>query len=204
MTKPKRVALYLRVSDDESTIENQRLKLEQVAARHGWEIVATYQDEAISGAKGRDKRPGYNDLMKGVARREFDLVAAWAVDRLGRSLHELLNFMMELHGKNIDMYLHEQAIDTSTVFGRAMFQIAGVFAELERGMTIERVHAGLDRARKQGKRLGRPPVMTPKLEQQARKRLAAGTGILKVAKELGVGTGTIQKIANDMKAEKAA
>lgn len=192
------------MSDDGSTIENQRLKLKEVAERHGWQIAASYEDEAISGAKGRDKRPGYDSLLKGVARREFDLVAAWDVTRLGRSLHERLNFMMELHGKGVDMYLHQQAIDTSTVFGRAMFQMAGVFAEFERGMTIERMHAGLDRARQQGKRLGRPPVMDAKMDRKAREKLAAGTGIIKVAKELGVGTGTIQKIANEMKASKAA
>ena len=200
MTKAKRVALYLRVSKDESTTENQRLQLEDVAKRHDWKIVAIYEDDAISGAKGRDKRPGFDRLLKGVARREFDLVAAWAIDRLGRSLHHLLDFMMELKAKDVDLYLDKQRYrHHSPLRSRAMFQMAGCFAEFEREMTIERVHAGLDRARKQNKRLGRPPVMTPKMEHEAR-RLLADHGILKVAKMLGVGTGTIQKIKNEMRA----
>ena len=94
--KPKRVALYLRVSKDESTTENQRRQLEALAERHGWQVVAIFEDEGISGSKGRDQRPGFDGLLKGVARREFDMVAAWAVDRLGRSLQNLLDFMNDL------------------------------------------------------------------------------------------------------------
>jgi DNA invertase Pin-like site-specific DNA recombinase len=117
----KRVALYLRVSTGEQTTENQRLELEAVAARSGWEIVAVFEDAGISGAKGRDKRPGYDKLLKAATARKFDMIAAWSVDRLGRSLQDLIGFMNELRALGVDLYLHKQALDTSTPSGRAMF-----------------------------------------------------------------------------------
>src|SRR6516162_5261770 len=124
----KRIALYLRVSTTEQTVENQQRELEAVAERHGWNVVAVFTD-AGSGTKGRDKRPGYDALCRGVARREFDHVAAWSVDRLGRSLQELVTFLGELHAKHVDLYLHQQGLDTGTPAGKAMFQMMGVFAE---------------------------------------------------------------------------
>jgi len=150
----KRIAIYLRVSTAEQTVENQRRELQAVAKRHGWNIVAIYKDEGVSGTKGRDKRPGFDQLCHGVARREFDQVAAWSVDRLGRSLQGLVGFLAELHAKGVDLYLHQQGIDTSTPAGKAMFQMMGVFAEFERAMIVERVKSGLARARSQANGLG--------------------------------------------------
>jgi DNA invertase Pin-like site-specific DNA recombinase len=100
----KRVALYLRVSTREQTVENQRRELTEVADRHGWRIVAQFADEGVSGAKGRDKRPGFDKLMKATTRREIDMVAAWSVDRLGRSLQDLVGFLGEVHGSGVDLY----------------------------------------------------------------------------------------------------
>jgi DNA invertase Pin-like site-specific DNA recombinase len=153
--KGKRVALYLRVSTSEQTTHNQRRQLREVAARHKWEIVGVFEDAGISGAKGREQRPGLYAMMKVVARREVDMVAAWSVDRLGRSLIDLLGFLGELHSKGVDLFLHQQGLDTSTPSGRAMFQMMGVFAEFERAMIRERVLAGIARARDQGTQLGR-------------------------------------------------
>ena len=155
--KPLSVALYLRVSTTGQTVENQRRELEAAAERHGW-TVAHSTDAGISGAKGRDKRPGLDALLKGVARRDFDLVAAWSVDRLGRSLQDLVGTLGELQAKGVGLYLHQQGIDTTTPAGKALFQMLGVFAEFERAMIHERVMAGLARARAQGRRLGRPKV----------------------------------------------
>src|SRR5215510_10498137 len=121
----RRVAIYTRVSTDHQTIENQERELRQVGKRSGWNIVQIYRDEGISGAKERDQRPGLDGLMRGVARKEFDLVAAWSVDRLGRSLQNLVGFLGELHAKGVDLYLHQQGLDTSTPAGRAMFQMLG-------------------------------------------------------------------------------
>jgi DNA invertase Pin-like site-specific DNA recombinase len=195
----KRIALYLRVSTTEQTVENQRRELEGVAQRHGWNVVATFTDAGISGTKGRDKRPGYDRLCHGIARREFDKVAAWSVDRLGRSLQELVAFLGELHAKGVDLYLHQQGIDTGTPSGKAMFQMLGVFAEFERSIIVERVKAGLSRARSQGKRLGRRPVSRDVVEC-IRAQLATGAGILKTAKALGVGTGTVHRVKRSMAA----
>src|SRR5271169_2287167 len=177
----KRIALYLRVSTAEQTVENQQRELEAVAERHGWNVVAIFTDAGISGTKGRDKRPGYDLLCRGITRRQFDQVAAWSVDRLGRSLQELVVFLAELHAKGVDLYLHQQGIDTSTPAGKAMFQMMGVFAEFERAMIVERVNAGLARARAQGKRLGRPAIDGRK-EKAIRRAIAKGDkGLLKIA-----------------------
>jgi DNA invertase Pin-like site-specific DNA recombinase len=191
MTKGKRVALYARVSTSGQTVENQKRELEAVADRHGWQIVSVFEDKGISGAK--DKRPGLDRLMLGVHRRDFDLVAAWSVDRVGRSLQHLLGFLGELKAKGVDLYLHQQGLDTSTPAGKAMFQMLGVFAEFERAMIVERVHAGLRRAKAQGKRLGRPRVAAD-VELRIRRELTKGTGIRAVARKLGVGVGTVQRV----------
>jgi DNA invertase Pin-like site-specific DNA recombinase len=195
----KRIALYLRVSTTEQTVENQQRELQAVAERHGWNVVAVFTDAGISGSKGRDKRPGYDCLCRGVARREFDQVAAWSVDRLGRSLQELVALLGELHAKGVDLYLHQQGIDTGTPAGKAMFQMIGVFAEFERAMIVERVKAGLSRAQSQGKLLGRRPVSGVVVDR-IREQLATGAGILKTAKLIGCGVGTVHRIKREMAA----
>jgi DNA invertase Pin-like site-specific DNA recombinase len=124
----KRVALYLRVSTTEQTVENQQRELEAVAERHGWNVVAVLTDAGISGSKGRDKRPGYDGLCRGIARREFDQVAAWSVDRLGRSLQELVAFLGEMHAKGVGLYLHQQGIDTATPADRCGYSQNGKIA----------------------------------------------------------------------------
>lgn len=190
----KRVAIYSRVSTDGQSVENQVFELEQVAVRQGWRIVEILRDKGISGTKDRSKRPGLDRLLLMVARKEIDLVAAWSVDRLGRSLQNLVTILMELRAKNVDLYLHQQAIDTSTPAGKAMFQMMGVFAEFERSMIVERVKAGLKRARANGKRLGRPKVDYYK-EAKVRQLLSVGMGIRRAAREAGVATSVAQRVA---------
>jgi DNA invertase Pin-like site-specific DNA recombinase len=194
--KPKRVALYVRVSTSEQTTRNQRRELRAVAERHGWTVVVTFEDAGISGSQGREARPGFDALMMAVARREIDMVAAWSVDRLGRSLMDLLGFLRDLHAKGVDLFLHQQGLDTSTPSGKAMFQMLGVFAEFERAMIRERVMAGLARARADGKQLGRRRVE----QSKARKVKAAlalrsrGVGIRRIARDVGLGIGTVLRI----------
>lgn len=190
---PRRVALYLRVSTSEQTTENQRRELQAVGEKAGWEVVAAFEDAGISGAKGRDKRPGYDAMLKAVTRREVDMVAAWSVDRLGRSMVDLVTFLGELHARDADLYLHQQALDTTTPTGRAMFQMMGVFAEYERAMIRERVNAGLTRAKAEGKKLGRPTVGA-ETEARIKELRAQGMGIVKVAKTLGVGVSAVQRV----------
>ncbi len=120
-----RVALYLRVSTKEQTTENQRRELKRVAKRSEWRVMGIYEDAGVSGAKGRDARPEFDRLLKDAARREFDLIAAWSVDRLGRSLQDLVAFLEEVHALGVNLYLHQQALDTTTPSGRAMFGMLG-------------------------------------------------------------------------------
>ena len=210
MAKMMRAAIYLRVSTSEQTVENQRRDLEAAAAQRGWEIVATFADEGISGSKGRDKRPGLDRMLKDATRGKFDVVMAWGVDRMGRSLPDLVGTLQELHGAKVDLFLHQQAIDTTTPAGKAMFGMLGVFAEFERAMIVARVKAGIERAKdeqkagkerltadgRRKKAIGRP-ITPPHVEAAIRARLEAGAGMLKIAKELGVGTGTVQRIQKE-------
>jgi DNA invertase Pin-like site-specific DNA recombinase len=198
----KRAALYLRVSTGEQTVENQRLELEAAAEARGWQVVTTYADNGISGAKGRDMRPGLDTMLKDAVRRKFDVVMVWAVDRLGRSLPDLIGTMQDLHGAKVDLFLLQQGLDTTTASGKAMFQMLGVFSEFERSMIQSRVKAGLDRARANGVHLGRKPTPA-KVEAAIREKLAAGVGMLKVAAQCHVGSGTVQRIKREMMAEAA-
>jgi DNA invertase Pin-like site-specific DNA recombinase len=158
----------------------------------GWTIVKVYRDEGISGAKGRDGRPAFDALCKDAARRRFDMVMAWSVDRLGRSLQDLVGFLNDLHSLGIDLFLHQQGVDTTTNGGKALYQMMGVFAEFERALIRERVTAGLERAKAQGTKLGRRPIDAKK-EDAIREDLRAGkVGMIKLAKAHGVGVGTVR------------
>jgi DNA invertase Pin-like site-specific DNA recombinase len=151
-----------------------------------------FEDAGISGAKGRKDRPALDALLKSVARREVDMVAAWSVDRLGRLLTDLLDFLRELHAKGVDLFLHQQGLDTSTPSGRAMFQMMGVFAEFERAMIRERVLAGLARAKEQGISLGRRRLEDSDATKVAaiKRALAAKRGVQRIAMDLKTGVGT--------------
>lgn len=202
--KAKRVALYLRVSTDGQTVENQRRELEAVAARRQWRIVHTYEEAAISGAKGRDKRPGLDAMMKDAARGRFDLLMVWAVDRLGRSTATVAPVMAELGELGVGFYADKEGMDATTAHGRAMLQMASVFAELERAMIVERVKAGMARAkvnpRVGAKAIGRPRVGLD-TEATILGHLTAGVGIVKTARLAGVGVGTVQRVKAGMSAE---
>jgi DNA invertase Pin-like site-specific DNA recombinase len=209
----KRAALYVRVSTDHQTVENQVRELTQVAECRGWGVVEIYRDAGISGSKGRDQRPGLDAMLNDASRCKFDVVMAWAIDRVGRSLIDLLGTIKHLEDCGVDLYLDQQNIDTTTPAGKLLFQMTGAFAEFERSMIRQRVNAGLDtvkarierdgkftsKAGKIRKRLGRPGGEPEKLEK-ARRELAKGTGILKTAKLFGLGTGTVHKLKREMAA----
>ena len=190
----KRAAVYLRVSTLDQTTANQERELRQIAGRSGLEIVKVYKDHGISGAKGRDKRPQFDALLNDATKRQFDVVMAWSVDRLGRSLQDLCAFLSEIHSLGIDLFLHQQGIDTRTPAGKALFGMMGVFAEFERSMIQERVRAGLARANDAGKRLGRPPLPKEK-EDAIRATLAGGLSVRKTAAKFKVNPSTVQNIS---------
>lgn len=189
-----KVAIYSRVSTNHQTTENQRLELERIAAARGWVIVQSFNDDGVSGAKGRKDRPALDAMLKGAARRQFDLIAVWSVDRLGRSLQHLVETVNELHAVGVDLYVHQQAIDTSTPAGKLAFSVFGALAEYERELIRERVKAGIERARKNGVKLGRPT----NLNDSVRKAIVAlrerDHSIRHIAAQLRVGTGTVYKV----------
>lgn len=209
--KPKRAAVYVRVSTDQQSVEAQERELRQVAERRGWTVVDVYRDEGISGAKGRDKRPGLDAMLKDANRRRFDVAMVWAVDRLGRSLHDLLGSIEHLHECGVDLYLDQQSIDTTTPMGKLVFQVAGAFAEFERSMIKQRVNAGLavikekiatngrftSKAGKVRTRLGRPGAK-PEAIEAARVHLAAGRGIRWTAGATKLGVGTVHRLKREM------
>ena len=192
-----KAAIYLRVSTTDQTTANQERELRAVAARLGHEIVEVYEDHGISGAKGRDKRPAFDRLHRDITTRKIDIVMAWSIDRLGRSLQDLVHFLNHLNAKQVGLYLHKQGLDTTTPSGKLMFQMCGAFAEFEREMIRERVSAGMARAKakgtRSGKAIGRPQIK-PGVRTAIREAYARGDGGYRtIAKQFDVAVMTVRK-----------
>lgn len=185
-----KAAIYSRVSTSSQTTDNQTQELLAVAERNDWTVEAVYSD-VISGAK--DKRPELDALMTSVIRREVDIVLIWDISRLGRSLQHLLKLLEEFHSKKVDVYFHQQKIDTTTPAGKMCFQICGAVAEWERGMVQERILAGLARAVAEGKKLGGPTIPA-KTATKAREMHEVGMSFRKIGRELGIHHSTVSKI----------
>lgn len=195
-----RVAIYSRVSTDKQTCENQERDLRALAQQRGWTIVQEYSDQGISGAKDRGSRPGLHNMLRGAARGKFDMVVCWSLDRLGRSIMNLLHTLADLDAAGVNLYLHQQAIDTTTTGGRAIFQMMGVFAEFERSLIRERVKAGMARAKAQGKTPGpkKLEVSDPARYAEVKRLLAAGTAPWGVHRATGTGHSTVLRIRAEM------
>ena len=190
--------MICRVSTDGQSVNAQIAELREVAGRRGWDIIHEYTDKGISGVKGRDQRPALDTMLKAATRGEFEMVAAWSVDRLGRSLLHLINGLSDLEAAGVGLYLHQQGLDTTTPSGRAMFGMLGVFAEFERAMIAARVRNGINHAKKHGTKTGRPfgrPRVKPDVERRVRDLRARAWGINRIARELGIGSGTVRRIA---------
>jgi len=185
-----RAAIYCRISTDKQTTDNQNIQLSEVAEKQGWDVQAVYA-ETISGAT--TKRPELDKLMQSVRKKEIDVVMCWDISRLSRSMLHCLQLLEELEAKDTDLYLHQQQIDTTTPMGKMVFHVSAAFAELERGMIRERVNAGLDRARKQGKRLGRPPVAPIKVRKVLELR-EDKLPLRQIAKQAGLSVGKVHQI----------
>jgi DNA invertase Pin-like site-specific DNA recombinase len=188
----KRVVIYARVSTEKQTLENQLSELREVASRNNWEIVDEYL-EKVSGAKSRSERKEFDRLMKDSVRGRFDLIMAWDVSRLGRSLKTLVEFMDDIHEKNIDLYLHVNGMDTTTSAGRALFSMIGIFVQFEREIIRARINSGIARAKAEGKKLGRPTNFNEGMGQSVRLLREQGMPIKKIAKNLEIGVGTVYK-----------
>jgi len=190
----KRVAIYARVSTQSQNTENQLLELRQVAERMGYMVVQEFVDHGISGAKSRIHRPALDAMLKLATQRKIEMILCWDISRLGRSLQHLIEILNDLQTLKCDLYFHQNGIDTSTVTGRMIFQICGSLAEFERNLIRERVISGQQRAKSEGKHIGRPSQMTDALKTSIRLLREQGMAIKKIASTLSVGVGTVYSV----------
>ena len=197
MQREIRAVIYSRVSTAKQTPENQVLELREICRRNNWKVVAELTDDGISGSKGKADRPGFAALHQMVARRQADIVVVWSIDRLGRSLKDLVSFMGELEAKTIEFYSHIQAIDSRTPAGRLSFAIFSAIAEFERCIRRERVIAGLARASANGRKLGRPTNVNSNTKVAVSLLREKGHSIHNIAKQLKIGVGTTQRLLKE-------
>ena len=190
----KRIAIYARVSTDKQTCENQLQELRVIAERMNYTIVSEFVDNGISGMKTRQDRPALDQLMKSATQRKFDMVMCWSIDRLGRSLQNLVEILNELQAMKIDLFFLQQGMDTSTPSGRMIFSVFGAIGEFERNLIRERVIAGQKRAVANGVKMGRPSKMNDGMRSAIRLLREKGMGIKQIARELKVGIGTVYSV----------
>ena len=190
----KRIAIYARVSTDKQTVDNQLIELRSLCGRLGYTIVQEYTDNGISGAKSRDERPALDTLMKAATQRKFDMVMCWSIDRLGRSLQNLVEILNEIQALGIDLFFQQQGMDTSTPSGRMIFSVFGAIGEFERNLIRERVLAGQQRAKANGVKLGRPSKMNDGMRSAVKLLRENGMGIKQIAKQLQIGVGTVYSV----------
>jgi len=189
----KKVGCYYRVSTKNQTILNQKLELESLAERMGYEIVEEYKDEGISGAKNRDERPALNEMMKDAVRGKFEMILCYDLSRLGRNLEELIRIMNEMNSLNINLFFYREAINTDSSSGKLMFSMFGVLAQWEKSLISERIISGINRARTQGKKIGRPSTFNEGLMQAVRKMREKGMGIVAISRTLGIGVSSVYR-----------
>jgi len=195
-----RTVIYSRVSTTNGqTVDNQLRVLRKVARQKGLDVVREISDEGISGAKGRDEREGFNELIKGSVQKEWDIILVWDVSRLGRSLKHLVSFLEDVQSAKCDLYIHQSGIDTSTASGKMMFGMLSVFSEFERSMIKERVIAGQQRAKAEGKHIGRPSNLNEGIVNAVRQLRENKVPIKRIAKDLQIGVGTVYKVLEQVK-----
>ena len=194
----RKAVIYSRVSTNEQTVENQLKVLREVAEKRGLEVIIEISDEGISGSKGRDERPGFDELIKGSIKNEWDIILVWDVSRLGRSLKHLVSFLEDIQSAHCDLYIHQSGIDTSTASGKMMFGMLSVFSEFERSMIRERVIAGQQRAKSEGKHIGRPTNVNDGIITAVYQLRQNNVPISRIAKDLQIGVGTVYKILDEV------
>jgi DNA invertase Pin-like site-specific DNA recombinase len=190
----KKVAIYARVSTDKQTCENQLQELRATAQRMGYTVVAEFVDSGISGMKTRQDRPALDSLMKSATQRKFDMIMCWSIDRLGRSLQNLVEILNEMQSMKIDMFFLQQGMDTTTPSGRMIFSVFGAIGEFERNLIRERVIAGQKRAVANGVKIGRPTKMNEGMRSAIKLLRDNGMGIKQIARELKIGIGTVYSV----------
>ncbi len=192
--KKKTVAIYARVSTDKQKVDMQLQELQSFIKRSGWKLHKKYIDHGYTGSN--TKRPDFSNMMIDARQRKFDILVVWKLDRLSRSLKDLINTLDELGHLGIDFISYDNHLDTSTPTGKLVFQIVGAVAEFEKDIISERVKAGLQNAKSKGKQLGRPSVPEYVLDQ-AKVLREQGVSFRTIEKKLGLGEGTIRKRLNN-------
>ena len=190
----KKVVIYTRVSTLDQTIDNQLIELRDHCCKMGWEVVKEYADEGLSGTLSRDKRPALNSLIKDAYRKRFDSVVCWDISRIGRSMKELILFLSDMKDRGIGICSVRQGFDTSTSMGEIMFQFVGILSSWEREMIRERTLAGLERAKSEGKTLGRRKVTNDTMTARIIELRTAKKSLREIASEVGVSRGTVNNI----------
>lgn len=189
-TSTQRVALYVRHSTANQTSDSQLQDLSTIAKNRNWQIVEVFEDAGLSGSKGRDERQGLDAMLKAASRGEFEILACFSIDRLGRSLQHLITTVNDLHACGIEIFFSQQNIDTTTPSGKLIFNVFASFAAFEKEMIRNRVIAGIDLAKRKGVRLGRPPSVTIQTRNAIEELYKKGMSVKKIAKSLSCGVGT--------------
>ena len=197
----KQVALYVRVSTSQQTVQNQLDALREVASRSGYSIVEEFRDEGISGAKGRIDRPALDRMLKDCAKRRFDMVMVWDISRLGRSVQNLIETVETLNDLGITIVFQRENIDTKSAMGQFFLTVLGSLAQFEREIMRERINAGIARAKSQGKKMGRPSKLNDGLRNAVTMLYQKGVSIRDIAKTCTVGIGTVYKVVDKLKSE---
>ncbi len=190
----EKTAIYMRVSTSLQTTDNQLVALQDYATRMNYEITSIYKDEGISGIKNKSQRPALNEMMKDGVKGKFTQILIYDISRLGRSLKDLVNILNDFNQSKVRLIFIQNGIDTSNSTGQMMFQLLGVFAEWERQTIVDRVNAGLVRARQAGKKLGRPSTINDSVISAVKLLRNQNIGIRKISSQLRIGVGTVMKI----------
>ncbi len=193
----EKTAIYMRVSTSLQTTDNQLVALQEYAFRMNYEITSIYKDEGISGVKNQNQRPALNAMMKDVVKGKFSQILIYDISRLGRSLKDLVNILNDFNQSKVRLIFIQNGIDTSNSTGQMMFQLLGVFAEWERQTIVDRVNAGLVRAKQNGKKLGRPTTINDSVISAVKLLRNQNLGIRKISSQLRIGVGTVMKIISN-------
>jgi len=191
------IAIYVRVSTQQQTTENQLLELYEVCERNDWTVVEEY-NETVSGTKGQSDREELKRMMIDASRKKFCKVAVWSVDRIGRDMKHLVSVLSQMKDLNVDLYSYKQGIDTSTTMGSSFFYMVGIFAELENNMRRERQIIGIKRALKDGVKFGRKDVVDEDKEYQIWQLRTKGKSIRAIAKEVGISVGRTHQVCSSL------
>ena len=190
----RKVACYYRCSTSDQKVSNQMIELRDYCSKMGWEITKEYVDEGLSGTLSGAKRPAFNEMTKDAYRKKFDAVVCWDISRLGRSMKNLIMFLADMKDRDVGIVSFRQGFDTSTNMGSIMYQFVGILSEWEASMISERTLAGLERARREGKTLGRRKVTNDTMNAKIIELRSENKSLRAIATEVGVSTGTIRKV----------